>query len=337
MGKFARLALVASLTVAVTEIAHAAATLETVRARGVLRCGVSTGLPGFAMPDAQGVFSGLDVDVCRAIGAAVFGDARKVQYVPLTAVQRFLALQSGEVDVLARNATWTLARNAQLGLNFVATNYYDGQGFMVPRTAGVRGIADLNGATICVQPGTSTEIVLADAFRQRNLRFTPVVIEQVNELAGAYFSGRCDAFTSDQSQLTGIRSTAPDPAAHAILPEIISKEPLSPAVRNGDDGWANVVRWSFFAMLEAEELGLDSRNIERQARDSADPAVQRFVGNAGDLGKALGLENGFAVAIISQVGNYAESFERNIGPLGIDRGVNRLWKNGGLMISPPFR
>ena len=317
--------------------AQASATLDAVRARGAVRCGVSTGLAGFAMPDAEGVFKGLDADMCRAVAAAVLGDARKVQFVPLTAVQRFLALQSGEVDVLARNATWTFARNVQLGLNFVATNFYDGQAFMVPKKANVRRIADLDGATICVQPGTSTEKILADYFSQKNLRFTPVVIEQLNEVSAAYFSGRCDAITSDQSQLTGIRSTAPDPAAHAILPEIISKEPLSPAVRNGDDAWANVVRWSFYAMLEAEELGLDSKNIERQARDSADPAVQRFVGRSGDLGKMLGLDNAWAVSIVSQVGNYAESFDRNIGPLGIDRGINRLWKNGGLMIAPPFR
>jgi len=337
MRWLASAAFVASLTVAIAETAQADTTLDAVRTRGAVRCGVSTGLPGFAMPDAKGVFTGLDVDVCRAIAAAALGDARKVEYVPLTAVQRFLALQSGEVDVLVRNATWTLARNAQLGLNFVATNYYDGQAFMVPRRAGIHRIAELDGATICVQPGTSSETVLSDAFRRRNLRFTPLVIEQVNELASAYFNGRCDAFTSDQSQLTGIRSTAPDPADHVILPEIISKEPLSPAVRNGDDGWANVVRWSFFAMLEAEELGLDSKNIEREARDSADPTVQRFAGTTGDLGKALGLENGFAVAIVTQVGNYAESFERNIAPLGVERGVNRLWRDGGLMISPPFR
>jgi general L-amino acid transport system substrate-binding protein len=336
MRRLGSLAIVASLVV-MAQTAHGETTLDTVRTRGAVRCGVSTGLPGFAMPDAQGVFIGLDVDVCRAIAAAALGDARKVQYVPLTAVQRFLALQSGEVDVLARNATWTLARNAQLGLNFVATNYYDGQSFMVPLRAGIRRIADLDGATICVQPGTSSETVLADAFRQRKLRFTPLVIEQVNELAGAYFSGRCDAFTSDQSQLTGIRSTAPDPAAHVILAETISKEPLSPAVRNGDEAWANIVRWSFFAMVEAEDLGLDSKSIERAARDSTDPAVQRFAGTIGDLGKALGLDNGFAVSIVTQVGNYAESFERNIAPLGVERGMNRLWKNGGLMISPPFR
>ncbi len=329
-------AVVAALTPPVPAQAQGSSTLDAVRIRGAVRCGVSTGLAGFALPDKQGAYSGLDVDACRAVAAAVFGDARRVAYVPLSAVQRFAALQSGEVDMLARNASWTLSRNAALGLDFVVTNFYDGQGFMVPKAGGVKRATELSGASICVQPGTVTEQNLADWFRARNIKYTPVVIEQLDQVTTAYLAGRCDAITSDQSQLVAIRSTAPNEAAHVILPDIISKEPLSVAVRSGEPGWANIVRWSVFAMIEAEELGLSARNIAERTNEP-DPAIQRFVGGSGDLGKMLGLDNRWAFNIVGQVGNYAESFERNLVPLGIERGVNRLWKDGGILIAPPIR
>lgn len=316
--------------------AQTAGTLETVKARGQLRCGVNQSFAGFSAPDPRGEWRGLDVDACRAVAAAVFGDARAVQFVPLTATQRFVALQTGEVDVLARNATWSLTRNTQLGLNFVATNYHDGQGFMVKRSSGVRTIRDLAGATICVQPGTLTEQNLADQFRRLGIRFSPVVIDGIEQVSQAYFGGRCDAITSDQTQLAAIRSTATNPVDHTILPEAISKEPLSIAVRASDERWVNVVRWSVFAMLEAEELGITSVNAREMAA-SADPNVQRFVGRAGNLGQTLGLQNEWALNVVLQVGNYAESFARNVAPLGIDRGANRLWRDGGLLMAPPFR
>jgi len=313
------------------------ATLDAVRARGQLRCGVSTGFPGFAAPDSRGVWRGLDVDACRAVAAAVFGDAAKVQYVPLTAVQRLPALTSGEIDMLARNTTWSLGRATAQAVNFVVTNYYDGTGFMVSRASGIATLERLNGSTICIQPGTETALAVQDAFRRRNLRFTPLMIEQVEQLVQAYLAGRCDAIASDQTQLAGMRTRAPDPAAHVILPELVSKEPLSVAVRYGDDRWANIVRWSVWAMLEAEELGLTSANVAGAARDSQEPAVQRFLGRTGDLGQGLGLDNAWALTIVTQVGNYAESYQRNVAPLGIQRGSNRLWRDGGLLIAPPFR
>lgn len=315
----------------------ASATLDAVRARGALRCGVSTGFPGFAAPDSRGVWRGLDVDACRAVAAAVFGDATKVQYVPLTAVQRLPALTSGEIDMLARNTTWSLGRATAQAVNFVATNYYDGTGFIVTRASGIATLERLNGSTICIQPGTETALAVQDAFRRRNLRFTPLMIEQVEQLVQAYLAGRCDAIASDQTQLAGMRTRAPDPAAHVILAELVSKEPLTVAVRYGDDRWANIVRWSVWAMLEAEELGLTSANVAGALRDSQEPAVQRFLGRTGDLGQGLGLDNAWALTIVTQVGNYAESYERNVAPLGIQRGSNRLWRDGGLLIAPPFR
>jgi len=317
-------------------IAQAPSALDTVKARGALRCGVNQSFAGFSAPDTRGEWRGLDVDACRAVAAAIFGDARAVQFVPLTATQRFVALQSGEVDVLARNATWSLTRNTQLKLSFVATNYHDGQGFMVKRSSGIRSIKDLAGATICVQPGTLTEQNLADQFRRLSIGFRPVVIDGIEQVSQAYFGGRCDAITSDQTQLAAIRSSATTPTDHTILPDTISKEPLSVAVRAGDELWGNVVRWSVYAMMEAEELGLTSRNAA-DAIASTDPNVQRFVGKTGNLGQTLHLGNEWALNIVRLVGNYAESFERNVAPLGIDRGVNRLWRDGGLLISPPFR
>jgi general L-amino acid transport system substrate-binding protein len=312
-------------------------TLDTVRARGVLQCGVNTGLAGFSQPDSRGVWRGIDVDVCRAVAAAVFGDANKVRYTPLTAQQRFTALQSGEVDVLARNTTWTITRDTSLGLNFVGVNYYDGQGFMVPKKLNVKSAKELGGATVCVQPGTTTELNLADYFRANRMSFRPVVIEKLEEVLNAYFAGRCDVFTTDHSGLIALRaSRAPNPAEHVILPEIISKEPLGPAVRHGDDRWFDVVKWSMFAMMEAEELGLTSKNIDEQ-RESPNPAIQRFVGATGDIGKMLGVDNKWAYNIVKQVGNYAESFEANLKPLGFERGLNRLWNEGGLLYPPPIR
>jgi general L-amino acid transport system substrate-binding protein len=317
--------------------AHAQSTLEAVTKKGFVQCGVNVGLAGFSQPDSKGVWKGIDVDVCRAVAAAVFGDAAKVRYTPLTAQQRFTALQSGEVDMLSRNTTWTLSRDTSLGLNFVGVNYYDGQGFMVPKKLKVKSAKQLNGATICVQPGTTTEVNLADYFRANKMKFKPVVIEKLEEVLNAYFSGRCDAYTTDVSGLVAVRaSRAPKPDDHLVLPEVISKEPLGPAVRHGDDRWFDIVKWSLFAMIEAEELGLSSKNIEQQAA-TPDPSVQRFVGATGDLGKMLGLDNRWAVNIVKQVGNYAESFDANLKPLGFERGLNKLWTQGGLLYAPPIR
>ncbi len=318
-------------------LAAAQATLDSVRSKGFVACGTNTGLAGFSQPDSRGVWRGIDIDVCRAVAAAVFGDAAKVRYTPSTAQQRFTQLQSGEVDLLSRNTTWTLSRDASLGFNFVGVNFYDGQGFMVPKKLNVKSARQLNGATICVLPGTTTELNLADYFRANRMTFKPVVIEKREELENAYFAGRCDAYTTDISGLVSIRGArASNPADHVILPEVISKEPLGPLVRHGDDRWFDIVKWSLFAMIEAEELGLSSRNID-QALSSKDPAVQRFVGASGDFGKMLGLDNKWAYNIVRQVGNYGESFEANLKPLGFERGQNALWKDGGLLYAPPFR
>jgi general L-amino acid transport system substrate-binding protein len=317
--------------------AAAQSTLDTVRSRGHLQCGVNTGLAGFSAPDSKGVWRGLDVDLCRAVAAAVFGDANKVRYTPLTAQQRFTAIQSGEVDILSRNTSWTIARDTSLGLNFVGINYYDGQGFIVPKKLNVKGAKDLNGATICLQPGTTNELNVADYFRANGMKFKPVVIEKLEEVLNAYVAGRCDVYTTDVSGLVAIRaSRAPNPAEHVILPDIISKEPLGPAVRHGDDRWFDVVKWSLYAMIEAEELNLTSKTVDQHVK-SASPAIQRFVGASGDIGKGLGLDNRWAYNIVKQVGNYAESFERNLTPLGFERGLNRLWNKGGLMYAPPVR
>ena len=315
----------------------AQSTLDAVRSRGFVQCGVNTGLAGFAQPDSKGVWHGIDVDLCRAVAAAVFGDAGKVRYTPLTSQQRFTALQSGEVDILARNTTWTITRDTSLGLNFVGVNYYDGQGFMVPKKLGVKSAKELNGATICVQPGTTNELNLADYFRANHMAFKPVVIEKLEEVLSAYFAGRCDAYTTDQSGLVALRaSRAPNPAEQVILPEIISKEPLGPAVRHGDDRWFDIVKWSLFAMIDAEELGLTAKNVDAQA-SSGSPAIQRFVGASGDIGKMLSLDNKWAYNIVKQVGNYGESFDANLKPLGFERGLNRLWNQGGLLYAPPIR
>jgi general L-amino acid transport system substrate-binding protein len=328
---------IGALVVIGAAIADAGPTTATIVKRGALQCGVNTGLAGFAQPDSNGEWRGIDVDLCRAVAAALLGDAKKVRYTPLTAQQRFTALQSGEVDILSRNTTWTITRDTSLGLNFVGINFYDGQGFMVTKKRNVKSATQLNGATICVQPGTTTELNLADYFRANNMKFKPVVIEKMEEVLNAYFAGRCDVYTTDVSGLFSARaSRAADQADHVILPEIISKEPFGPAVRHGDDHWFDVVKWSLFATIDAEELGLTSKNIDQQAK-SGNPIIQRFVGAKGEFGKMLGLDNRWAYNIIKQVGNYGESFDRHLTPLGLDRGINKLWNRGGLMYAPPIR
>ncbi len=318
-------------------VAAAQSTLDSVRSKGFVSCGTNTGLAGFSQPDSKGVWRGIDVDLCRAVAAAVFGDAAKVRYVPATTQQRFTSLQSGEVDLLSRNTTWSFSRDASLGFNFAGINFYDGQGFMVWKKLNVKSAKQLNGATICVQPGTTTELNLADYFRANRMTFKPVVIDKLEEVLNAYFGGRCDVFTTDVSGLVSVRgSRAPNAADHVILPEVISKEPLGPLVRHGDDRWFDIVKWSLFAMIEAEEMGLSSKTID-QAASSKDPAVQRFIGATGDFGKMLGLDNRWAFNIVKQVGNYGESFDANLKPLGFERGLNALWKDGGLMYSPPIR
>jgi general L-amino acid transport system substrate-binding protein len=320
--------------------AQAGATLDKVKQAGQVVCGVNTGLAGFAMPDSQGHYTGLDVDICRALAAAFFGDAAKVKYVPLTAQQRFTALQSGEVDLLSRNTTWTLQRNTELGLDFTAVVYYDGQGFMVAKKLGVKSAKELNGATICVQPGTTTELNLADYFRANKIDFKPVVIEKLDEVESAFFSGRCDAYTTDRSGLAATRAArAPNPDDYVILPEIISKEPLSPAVRQGDDQWNNLVRWVIFALIQAEESGITSKNVDDMLK-SDDPNIKRLLGVTPGAGKSLGVDEKWAYNEIKQVGNYGEIFERNVGqgsPLKLERGVNNLWTKGGLMYAMPVR
>jgi general L-amino acid transport system substrate-binding protein len=311
-------------------------TLDGVRRHGFVRCGVSTGIAGFSAPDAQGQWRGLDVDVCRAVAAAVLGDATKVRFTPLTAAQRFTALQTGEIDVLSRVTTVTFQRDVQLGIEFPVINWYDGTGFIVRKSLNVKSARDLNGATICVQPGTTTELDLADFFRKNDLTFTPVVIERLEEATSAYFAGRCDAFSHDRSALAAVRARAPNPDDHVVLSEVISKAPYSPGVMANDLRWVEIVRWSVYAMIDAEELGLTSRTVD-SALASDDPNVQRFVGKAGGFGAMLGVDPDWAFKIVKQVGNYAESFDRNLRPMGIERGLNRLWKDGGVQYAPDLR
>jgi general L-amino acid transport system substrate-binding protein len=316
--------------------AAASNTFDAVKSRGQLVCGVNTGLAGFAQPDSQGVWRGFDVEYCRAISAALFGDANKVRYVPTTAQVRFTALQSGEVDVLSRNTTWTLSRDTSLGLDFPATSFYDGQGFMVKTSLGLKSAKELEGATICVQPGTTTEQNLTDWARANKVRFTPVVIERLEELVSAYTAGRCDAYTTDVSGLAATRSAQPKPADHTILPEVISKEPLALGVRQGDARFADIVRWTHFLLLSAEEFGITQANVDQMANDPR-PEVQRMLGKNGGLGPMLGLADDWGVAVIKAVGNYGEVFKRHLEPIGIQRGPNALWNQGGLQFSPPFR
>ncbi|WP_044562538.1 amino acid ABC transporter substrate-binding protein [Azospirillum sp. B4] len=316
-------------------------TLEQVRQRGTLRCGVNTGLPGFGAPDSQGEWTGLDVDICRAVAAAVLGDARKVQFIPLSGRQRFSSLLSGEIDLLSRNTTWTLSRDTE-GMEFAPPVYYDGQAFMIRRSLGARGVRELNGATICVQQGTTTELNLADYFQSTGMSYKPLAIEDLRELVDAFFQGRCDAYTTDASALAATRAAQTVSADdYLILPELISKEPLAPAVRKGDGQWFDIVKWTVFALIEAEERGVTKANVRDNLASSA-PGVQRLLGvGAGvGLGKALGLDDQWAVRIITQVGNYGEVFERNVGRnsvLRLERGLNALWNRGGLMYAMPIR
>lgn len=333
------LVLILTLCLMVVTFAHAGKDLDAVKSKGFIQAGVNGGVFGFGMPDEKGVWKGLDVDTARAVAAAIFGDADKVKYTPLTAQQRFTALQSGEIDLLTRNATRTLSRETQLGLNFVAVNYYDGQGFMIPKNLGIKSAKELDGATVCVLPGTTTEQNAADFFRNNKMAWKPVVIESTTELAKTFFAGRCDVLTSDASQLAGTRAIAPNPKDYIILPEIISKEPLAPAVRHGDDQFRDIVDFSVLAMINAEELGITSQNVDEMLK-STDPVVQRFLGVSPGNGAALGLDEKWVYNIIKQVGNYGEVFERNVGvntTLGLERGLNALWTNGGLMYSPPFK
>ena len=312
------------------------ATLDAVRARGVLNCGVEGSTPGFSIPDSQGVYRGIDVDGCKAVAAAVLGDSSKVKYVPLTSTNRFTALQSAEIDVLIRETTWTMGREASLGAEFAGINFYDGTGFIVKTAAGVKSAKELEGASVCVQPGTSTELAVADFFRQANLKFTPILIDDYPQLQAAFIAGRCDVLSNDSSALATFRATQAKPADYLLLPEIISKEPLGPMVRKGDDKWFDIIRWTYFAQLIAEEHGLTSASIDG-AMGSQEPEVRRFLGLEGDLGKALGLDNKWAYNAIKQVGNAAEIWDRNMTPLGVPRGINALWNKGGLMYAPPMR
>jgi general L-amino acid transport system substrate-binding protein len=312
-------------------------TLDAVKARGTLVCGVTTGLAGFAQPDSQGVWRGFDVDYCRAVAAALFNDPNKVRFVPTTAQARFTALQSGEVDMLARNTTWTLSRDTSLGFDFTGVNFYDGQGFMVKASTGVKAGRELEGATICVQPGTTTEQNLTDWSRANRINFTPVVIERLEELVSAYVAGRCDVYTTDVSGLAATRSVQPNPEEHVILPDVISKEPLGPLVRHGDQRFSDLVRWVHFGLLGAEEMGITSANVQQMAANDARPEVQRMLGRSGELGPMLGVDNAWLVNVIRHVGNYGEVFARNLTPIGIQRGPNALWTQGGLQYAPPFR
>jgi general L-amino acid transport system substrate-binding protein len=319
--------------------AAGAQTLKAVKDRGQLACGANGSLAGFGIPDPQGNWTGFDVDFCRAIAAAIFNDPTKVKFVPLTAANRFTALQSGEIDVLARNTTWTMSRDTSLGIDFAAVNYYDGQGFMVRKVLKVSSALELNDASVCVQQGTTTELNLADYFRSNHMSLKTVTFATVDEALKAYDTGRCDAYTTDSSGLYGSRVLLADPGANIVLPEIISKEPLSPAVRQGDDAWEDLVRWTHHAMLDAEELGVNKNNVDDQ-KNSTNPEIRRLLGLEGQFGEALGLTNDWAYRIIKAEGNYGESFERNVGqgsPLKIARGLNALWTKGGLQYGLPVR
>ena len=338
MGAAARAALIG---LSLTGVAHAdgsgSATMDAVRARGQVLCGMAGTNPGFSLPDAQGVMRGLDSDTCRAVTAAVLGDANKVKYVPTTTQNRFTALQSGEVDLLSRSTTWTLSREGNLGLEFAWVNYYDGTGFLVKTASGVKSAKELDGATVCVAPGSTTEVADADFFRLHNMKFTPILIQDITEIQAAFLSGRCDAYSTDASSLATFRFSQGAKAADLLLlPEIISKEPLGVMVRKGDDKWFDAVRWTFAAMITAEEKGITSQNIDTFL-DSKDPDIRRLLGLEGDLGKALGLDPKWAYNVIKQVGNLGEVWDRDITPMGVTRGINNIWTKGGLQYAPPLR
>jgi general L-amino acid transport system substrate-binding protein len=312
------------------------ATLDAVKARGQVVCGIDGNTPGFSLPDSKGVMTGIDVDGCRAVAAAIFGDPDKVKYTLLTTQNRFTALQSAEVDVLIRETTWTMGREASLGGEFAGINFYDGTGFIVKKAMGVKSAKELDGATVCVQPGTSTELAVADYFRQASLKFTPILIDNVAEIQNAFISGRCDVFSNDSSALATFRATQANKDDYVLLPEIISKEPLGPMVRKGDDKWFDILRWTYFAQLIAEEHGITSKNIDEHM-STTNPEERRFLGLEGDLGKALGLDGKWAYNAIKLVGNASEIWDRDLGVLGIPRGINALWNKGGLMYAPPMR
>ena len=321
--------------------AHSGGTLGEVQARGALNCGVTTGLVGFAAPDANGEWQGFDVDVCRAVAAAVLDDPSAVNFVPTTGQTRFTALASGEIDLLARNTTWTFSRDVDLRFEFVGINYYDGQGFMVPRDLGVASALELDGATVCIQTGTTTELNLADFFRKNNISYEPVPIETNAEGQQQYLAGACDAYTTDRSGLAATRAAFENPGDHVILPETVSKEPLGPLVRHGDHEWEDVVRWTLNALITAEELGVTSANVAELASGPTNsPETNRLLGTEGNLGEMIGLDSDWAVRALSAVGNYGEVFEKNIGektPIGLARGLNAQWTDGGILYSPPFR
>jgi general L-amino acid transport system substrate-binding protein len=335
-----RVSLVVTLALAgLTAQAASAQTLKTVKDRGQLSCGVSQGLPGFSTPDDKGNWTGLDVDICRAIAAAIFNDASKIKFVPLSAKDRFTALQSGEIDVLSRNTTWTLSRDTSLGANFTGVTYYDGQGFLVKKSLKVNSALELNSASVCVQTGTTTEQNLADYFKGNNMKYEVIAFGTADETIKAYESGRCDVFTSDVSQLYAERLKLANAADHVVLPEVISKEPLGPMVRHGDDQWFDIVKWTLYAMVGAEELGVNQKNVEEMAK-SDKPELKRAMGTDGNLGEQLGLTKDWIIRIVKAVGNYGESFERNVGSgskLGIARGLNQLWSKGGIQYAPPIR
>jgi len=323
-------------TAAIFSTTVQADTLEDVKKAGVVKCGVSTGLGGFSAADDKGEWKGLDVDLCRAVAAAVLGDATKVKFNPLTAKERFTALQSGEIDILSRNTTWTLTRDGSLGLNFAGVNYYDGQGFMVTKALGVDSALKLDGAAVCIQAGTTTELNLADYFKANNMKYKAITFDNSDQTIKGFEAGRCDMLTSDQSQLYSLRIKLAKPDTAIVLPEVISKEPLGPVVRQGDDKWFNIVKWSLNAMINAEEMGITSKNI-KEMKDSKDPSVGRMMGGQGEK---LGLDDNWSANIVEQVGNYGESFEANVGagsPLKIGRGLNALWNKGGIMYAPPIR
>jgi general L-amino acid transport system substrate-binding protein len=329
----------AALILGVSVAASSAQTLKKVQDRGALVCGVSQGLPGFSNPDDKGNWTGFDVDVCRAIAAAIFNDPAKVKFLPLSAKDRFTALQAGEIDLLARNSTWTSSRDSSLGITFTAVNYYDGQGFMVRKSLKVNSALELNGASVCAQTGTTSELNLADYFRANNMKYEVIAFVTADETVKAYESGRCDAFTTDVSQLYAEKLKLSNSSDHVILPEIISKEPLAPAVRRGDDQWLAIVKWVQFAMLDAEELGVSSKTVDEAAK-SPQPEIKRMLGTEGTYGEQLGLTKDWVVRIVKHVGNYGEVFDRNVGTgskLGITRGLNRLWTKGGIQYAPPIR
>ncbi len=328
-----------ALAAALSTQAASAQTLKTVKDRGLLSCGVSQGLPGFSSPDDKGNWTGIDVDICRAIATAIFNDPTKIKFVPLSAKDRFTALQSGEVDLLSRNTTWTLSRDTTLGANFTGVTYYDGQGFLVKKSLKVNSALELNSASVCVQTGTTTEQNLADYFKSNNMKYEVIAFGTADETVKAYESGRCDVFTDDTSGLYAERLKLANPADHVVLPEVISKEPLGPMVRHGDDQWFDLVKWTLFAMVDAEELGINSKNVDEMAK-SDKPELKRILGTDGNFGELLGVTNDWVVRIVKSVGNYGESFDRNVGAgskLQIARGLNQLWNKGGIQYAPPIR